>query len=71
MKESIYILLLIKLLIINHLGKNPKNGGKPANDINLTDKWIFFLKKLWLKFVKFNSIKLSTVNIFRIKYIKK
>jgi hypothetical protein len=25
-------LFKIKLLITNHLGKNPKNGGKPPNE---------------------------------------
>lgn len=43
MKESINILLYIKLLIINHFGKNPRNGGNPANDISLTVRWMLSL----------------------------
>lgn len=39
-------LLSTKLLIVSHLGKNPKNGGNPPSDkkFNINKNFIFFFK---------------------------
>lgn len=52
--------------IINHLGKNPRNGGKPPRDKR--DKNIkIFIKKIELNFLKdwlmFSKLKLLNIKI--------
>lgn len=70
-KHRIFMFIIIKLLIISHLGRNPKNGGSPLRERSLTGKWIEFLENTWLKEVKFIFIKFSKVKRFNKKYIKK
>lgn len=59
MKVNKYILLLIKKLIIIHLGKNPINGGKPPRERKLINKLILIKKFMLL------------INNWLIKYIFK
>lgn len=58
-KVNKYILLLIKKLIIIHLGKNPMKGGKPPKERKLINKLILIKKFILL------------INNWLIKYIFK
>lgn len=65
-----YWLFFIKISIIIHLGRNPKNGGSPPNERKLNIKNIFKigeiikLLKIWLKWKILKFKNNNTIGIF-------
>jgi len=49
--ERICIFLLINLLIVNHLGKNPKKGGNPPKDKKFIVIEIFNILLIFIELV--------------------
>lgn len=70
-------LVLIMFSMIIHLGKNPKKGGSPPNDIKFIKKQNFMIgmellkRYIWLILNKLKALKIMIIERLIIKYTRK